>query len=90
VRAGLEHRYDVAVLDIGLPVMDGYQVASALREGLGTLCPKLVALTGYNRPEDRSQAKRVGFDAHLAKPVDPATLLATISNVLKDARVRLG
>jgi signal transduction histidine kinase len=90
VRIGLEHRFDVAVLDIGLPGLDGYQVASALNDSLGTLRPRLIALTGYNRPEDRSHAKRVGFDAYLAKPADPATLLGTMGDVLRGARVRLG
>jgi CheY-like chemotaxis protein len=90
VRASTEQRFDVAVLDIGLPVLDGYQVAAAISESLGPLRPRLVALTGYNRPEDRGRAKRVGFDAHLAKPVDPETLCATIGEVLRDSRVRLG
>lgn len=90
MRAVMDRQFDVAVLDIGLPVMDGYQLAAAMSQSLGALRPKLVALTGYNRPEDRSHALRVGFDAHLAKPVDPSTLVGTIGDVLRASRVRLG
>ena len=90
LRAAGQQPFDVAVLDIGLPVLDGYQVAASLSESLGSLRPRLIALTGYNRPEDRGRAKRVGFDAHLAKPVDPETLCATIGEVLRGGRVRLG
>lgn len=90
VRAACEQKFDVAVLDIGLPVLDGYQVASTLNETLGPLKPRLIALTGYNRPEDRGRAKSVGFEAHLAKPVDPEVLCATIADVLQGTRVRLG
>ncbi|HET9957005.1 MAG TPA: response regulator [Polyangiaceae bacterium] len=90
VRLGTERRFDVAVLDIGLPVLDGYQVAASLVETLGPLRPRLIALTGYNRAEDRGRAKRAGFDAHLVKPADSESLLRTINDVLQGARVRLG
>jgi CheY-like chemotaxis protein/two-component sensor histidine kinase len=60
---------DVALVDIGLPGVDGYEVARSLRGGLpaGT---RLVAMTGYGRPEDKRQALAAGFHAHLVKPVD--------------------
>jgi two-component system, sensor histidine kinase len=90
LRLAGQQRFDVAVLDIGLPVLDGYQLATAITETLGPLRPRLVALTGYNRPEDRSRARQVGFDEHLSKPVDPENLLATIAEVLRNVRVRLG
>jgi CheY-like chemotaxis protein len=69
VEKGLTSPPDVALVDIGLPRMDGYQVAERLRSALG---PKvvLVAYTAYDQPEDRLRAYRSGFDAHLAKPVD--------------------
>jgi signal transduction histidine kinase len=65
---------DVVLLDIGLPRMDGYEVARRLRHSLlrkGTL---LVALTGYGQAEDRERAQAAGFDAHFVKPVDLAAL----------------
>jgi CheY-like chemotaxis protein len=90
LRLAGQHQFDVAVLDIGLPVLDGYQLAAAIAERMGPLRPRLIALTGYNRPEDRGRARQVGFDEHLSKPVDPETLLATIEEVLRHVRVRLG
>jgi signal transduction histidine kinase/ActR/RegA family two-component response regulator len=65
---------DVAIVDIGLPGMNGYQVANAIRRGNGAE-PTLVALTGYGRPEDEQLARRAGFDEHLVKPVDFERLL---------------
>lgn len=55
-------------LDIGLPRMDGYEVARRIRAGNRSV--RLVALTGYGQPEDASRAKAAGFDAHLLKPLD--------------------
>jgi PAS domain S-box-containing protein len=65
---------DVMIVDIGLPGMDGYQVASRLRAQEGQSRPLLIALTGYGRPEDRQQAAIAGFDGHLTKPVIPERL----------------
>jgi CheY-like chemotaxis protein len=75
-----EFRADIVLLDIGLPRMDGYMVAHAIRErfALAGRRPRLLALTGYGRDEDRAAALKAGFDAHLAKPVDPRRLLAII------------
>lgn len=72
------NRPDVALVDIGLPGIDGYEVARRIR-GLGSPQPYLVALTGYGRPEDRQRATEAGFDAHLVKPVDPTDLAALLS-----------
>jgi PAS domain S-box-containing protein len=63
---------EVILLDIGLPGINGYQVADRLRE-LGSPA-RLVALTGYGQPEDRERAQQVGFHYHLVKPVDPDAL----------------
>jgi CheY-like chemotaxis protein len=59
----------IALLDIGLPVMDGYELARRLRaiEGLSGL--RLVAITGYGQPADKDRAREAGFDEHLVKPV---------------------
>jgi signal transduction histidine kinase len=74
--------YDAAVVDIGLPLLDGYQVAQGVVAALGKKRPALIALTGYGRPEDRERAIGSGFDAHLVKPVDLDVLEKTLSNVL--------
>lgn len=71
---------DVALVDIGLPGIDGYEVARRVRAGHGSR-PLLIALTGYGQPEDRQRAAEAGFDSLLVKPVDPAALsdlLATL------------
>jgi CheY-like chemotaxis protein len=73
-----EHRPDVALVDIGLPGIDGYEVARRIR-ALGPPQPFLIALTGYGRPEDRERAIEAGFDTHLVKPVDPNDLAALLS-----------
>jgi CheY-like chemotaxis protein len=74
VRKALAWRPAAAVVDIGLPLFDGYEVARRLRAGLdGPLL--LIALTGYGQPEDRRRAFAAGFDHHLTKPADPAVLL---------------
>lgn len=68
VRAVLETRPEIALVDVGLPGMNGYEVARALRrEGLGSL--RLIAVTGYGQPSDKALASDAGFDAHLLKPV---------------------
>ena len=65
---------EVVLLDIGLPDMDGYEVARRLRQQPGLSATLLVALTGYGRDEDRDRAREAGFDHHLTKPVDPTAL----------------
>lgn len=75
----LEHRPDVAVVDIGLPGIDGYQVALRVREALGDRAPILIALTGYGAENDRARSRSAGFAAHLTKPVDSASLLELVS-----------
>jgi signal transduction histidine kinase/CheY-like chemotaxis protein len=69
---------DVALLDIGLPVMDGYELADRLRHRDATAAITLVAVTGYGQPEDKARARTAGFDAHFVKPVDLQKLLAKI------------
>jgi CheY-like chemotaxis protein len=71
-------RPHVVLLDVGLPGMDGYELAQRLRaEGLaGNL---LVSVTGYGQDEDRRRAAEAGFDHHLTKPVDPDTLQRLVS-----------
>lgn len=61
---------EVAFIDIGLPQMDGYEVARRLRANQRCRAMRLVALTGYGQPDDRDEARRAGFDHHLVKPAD--------------------
>ena len=75
-------RPDVAVLDIGLPGIDGYELADRLRERDGPELT-LIAVTGYGQPEDKARAITAGFDAHFVKPVDFNQLVATISRRLR-------
>jgi two-component system, OmpR family, response regulator len=67
-------RPDAVLLDVGLPGLDGYEVARRLRQlpGLGNVL--LVAITGHGRPEDVAACRAAGFDHHLLKPFDPAEL----------------
>jgi CheY-like chemotaxis protein len=59
----------IAVLDIGLPVMDGYELAQRLRQTPGANRLRLVAVTGYGQSDDRLRSRETGFDAHLVKPI---------------------
>ena len=70
---------DVALVDIGLPDVDGYEVARVLRARLGGHV-KLFALTGYGQQADRKQSSDAGFDAHLVKPLAPEDLVRLISD----------
>ncbi|HEY3698540.1 MAG TPA: response regulator [Spongiibacteraceae bacterium] len=69
---------DVILLDIGLPGMDGFEVARQLRRGTATPQPFLIALTGYGQEADRVAATDAGFDAHIVKPADIDVLLKLI------------
>ena len=66
---------DVALLDIGLPVMDGLELARRIRARKGAGAPLLVAVTGYGQAEDVARSRAAGFAHHLVKPVDPSVLL---------------
>jgi CheY-like chemotaxis protein len=69
VQKALASHPDIALVDIGLPRVDGYEVARQLRMALGTRV-LLIAHTAYTAPEDRRRAREAGFDAFLAKPLD--------------------
>jgi signal transduction histidine kinase len=73
IEAASAFKPDVALIDIGLPVMDGYAVARRLREILDG-SPVLIAVTGYGQESDRARAREAGFDQHLVKPVEIARL----------------
>ena len=79
VQMAQEHLPDVALVDIGLPGIDGYEVARRLRKGEATRHIKLIALTGYGLAEDQRRVLEAGFDLHLVKPVDINHLLEAIT-----------
>jgi signal transduction histidine kinase len=70
----LEVRPDVALVDIGLPEMDGYTVAREIHARCNDAAPRLIAMTGYGQPGDRARTRQAGFDSHLVKPVSLAQL----------------
>jgi CheY-like chemotaxis protein len=71
----------IALIDIGLPRMDGYELARRMRAPLdGRSRPFMVAVTGYGLPEDRSRALAAGFDEHLTKPIDAAALARVLAH----------
>jgi CheY-like chemotaxis protein len=72
--AAAEFQPDAVLLDIGLPGMDGYEVAQRLRQQPSTMQVLLIAVTGYGQDADRRRSREAGFDHHLVKPVDPETL----------------
>jgi two-component system CheB/CheR fusion protein len=76
---------DVALVDIGLPGMDGYEVARQLRQVPGMAGTLLVAVTGYGQEQDRNRARQAGFDRHLTKPVNHDALLQLLQSLPHDA-----
>ena len=72
---------NVAILDIGLPGMSGYQLAAAMKAPPVAYRGALVALTGYGQPSDMAASQGAGFDAHLTKPVSPAQLLELVEKL---------
>ncbi len=73
IEMALDRAPTVALIDIGLPDVDGYEVGRRLRQRLGSRV-RLVALTGYGQPQDRARSAAAGFDEHVVKPVDPSKL----------------
>ena len=77
-----DDKVDIIVSDIGLPDVDGYDLMQRIRKlpaNAGGVTPA-IALTAYARTEDRTRAFRAGYQAHLAKPIEPPELVATISS----------
>lgn len=72
---------EVVLLDIGLPKLNGYEVARRLRQRCGSKNLLLVAMTGYGKEEDRHRSQEAGFNAHWVKPVDPAALMQLLGEV---------
>ena len=74
LRRARESRPQVVLLDVGMPGMDGYELARRLREAPETRDACIIAVTGWGQAEDRQKSKEAGFDLHLVKPIDPEAL----------------
>ena len=83
LEAALDFRPDIALLDIGLPRMDGFEVARRLRQQPVFQSLVLVAMTGYGQDSDRESSRQAGFDHHLVKPTDFALLQDILTSVVK-------
>lgn len=83
VRLALETKPHLALIDVGLPDFSGYEVARRIRAAPGAGAIVLVAVTGYDSPEDRRLAQEAGFDFHLVKPVDANALKRIFDGVRK-------
>ena len=80
LRTARTGRPDLVVLDLGLPGLDGYEVARRLRAMNHGQTFRIVAITGWGQEADRMRSKEAGFDLHLVKPVDPEELLRALRN----------
>ncbi len=81
LQLGAQFRPDAILLDIGLPEVNGYEVARQIREEPWGRSIALFALTGWGRDEDCARSREAGFHAHLVKPVDPGQLLRRLAEV---------
>ncbi len=81
LEAARQRQFDVVISDIGMPEMNGYQLASALRSLPGYKTVPMVAVTGYSMFDDNQQSMSAGFNAHLTKPIDPEALLSLIEQL---------
>ena len=77
---------EVVLLDIGLPMIDGYEVARRMRQMPATRDALIVAVSGYGQPEDKQRAAQAGFDQHFVKPTDPHLLVELIAQWQRDGR----
>jgi PAS domain S-box-containing protein len=73
-----EHPVEAAVLDLGLPVLDGFELARKIRELFPARTPRLIAVTGYGQPHDRERSADTGFADHLVKPIDMKAMVAAL------------
>ena len=86
LETAVECEPEVVLLDIGLPDMNGYEVARHLRQHPQTKGVKLIAITGYGQDSDRQSSKEAGFDHHLVKPVDPRKLQELLATLARENR----
>jgi len=81
LKAARERQFDVIISDIGMPEMNGYQLAEALRQLPEYKTVPLVAITGYSMFDDQQRSKKAGFNAHMTKPIDPRALIDLIDHL---------
>ncbi len=84
-----QHRPDVVLLDIGLPKLNGYEVATRIRSQLWGADIRLIALTGWGQAEDRERSRAAGFDDHLVKPATVQNIIAVIEKLFQNADVAI-
>ena len=88
LEAASAFRPQIVICDIGLPGMNGYDVAAQLREQADFIDTTLIALSGYGQEEDRRRSREAGFKHHLVKPVDPDALVALLDSLRPDGSAR--
>jgi len=76
-----DHQFDLIISDIGMPEMNGYELAQALRSQAGYEVVPMVALTGFSMFDDRNRSLMAGFNAHVTKPIDPRRFLDLIEQL---------
>jgi CheY-like chemotaxis protein len=86
VHAARLHRPDVVLLDVGLPLQNGYEAARLIRSEPWGSEVVLIALTGWGQEQDRRRSREAGFDHHLVKPVDPRALMTLVAELYHRAR----
>jgi CheY-like chemotaxis protein len=81
LKAARERQFDVIISDIGMPEMNGYQLAREVRTLPGYETVPMVAVTGYSMFDDKERSSKAGFNAHMTKPIDPRALLDLIEQL---------
>ncbi len=81
LNAARERQFDVIISDIGMPEMNGYQLAREMRTLPGYETVPMVAVTGYSMFDDKERSSKAGFNAHMTKPIDPRALLDLIDQL---------
>jgi len=81
LKAASERQFDVIISDIGMPEMNGYQLAREVRQLPGYQTVPMVAVTGYSMFDDKERSTNAGFNAHMTKPIDPRALLDLIEQL---------
>ena len=81
LKAARERQFDVIISDIGMPEMNGYQLAREVRQLPGYETVPMVAVTGYSMFDDKERSTKAGFNAHMTKPIDPRALLDLIEQL---------
>lgn len=81
LNAARQQHFDVIISDIGMPDMNGYQLAREVRQLPGYETVPMVAVTGYSMFDDKERSTKAGFNAHMTKPIDPRALLDLIEQL---------